>query len=430
MRCALLLALVLGAPTAHARDGTTGDWRHFELDAGQDRRAVDEREWAARLVEALGLADALPPDHGPEDVYSLLCPARVERSIRAGGRRVPTRPPFHVQIDEPTASGDAPLRMVVGVPATALYVLRVSGRGAGRWSVDRGEVGEVDPTLLGADVAGRLVPLSRGPHEIEAVLGRGSQVGRVELTAFRPLCIAPAGGWRGSGPLDFGSKARPMGRAFGMEGRLPAVGEPIALEGEDFDAGDPNARRTNRRIDAPASEGAWATAEGGPAELAWRFQLEEPGLFTVLARVHGGARQLWSMDGFQEVRHVPEDGGSGFTWGEVATLPLDGGEHVLRSLIAPGSGVDRVHLVRRRTRDSDYIELLESMGFREGAPGDVVNAAAADANLSNPTFEVLVADLLQRVGGSPGAPFSVLAEELDRHYQRPLSPLLPADLGQ
>ncbi len=427
LACALALVWV-SAPGA-ARERFTGDWRDLEIPGGADRRIVDQREWAARLVEALDLSDALPPDHGPEDVYSLLCPSRVERSVRAEGRRVPTRPPFHVSIDQPTGQPGAPLRMVVAAPATALYVLRVKGRGHARWSLDRRSVGGVDPTLLGVDVGDVLVPLSRGPHELEAVAAPGTRIERVELTAFRPLCIAPAGGWGGDGPLHFGAKARTLVRAFGIEGRLPADGEPLALEGEAFEEGSRNARRTNERLREPASGDAWATASGGPAELAWRFEIEDPGLFSVVARVHGGQRQLWSMDGYLEVRHSPEPSGDAFAWGEVATLPLDGGEHVLRARIAPGSGVDRVHLVRRRTRDADYLALLDQLGFREGAPGAPVTADAAARNLSNPGFDLLVADLLRRVGGRPGDPLALLADDLERYFERPLSPVLPADLG-
>ena len=129
MTLAVALALAGGA---QARDGALGNWRLNELRPGPDRRPVDQREWAARLVEALGLAGHLPPDHREADLYSLLCPVRSERTVSADGRRVPTRPPFQVRIDQPTASDDSPLRMVVGVPATALYTLRVTGSGHAR----------------------------------------------------------------------------------------------------------------------------------------------------------------------------------------------------------------------------------------------------------------------------------------------------------
>ena len=250
----------------------------------------------------------------------------------------------------------------------------------------------------------------------------------MELTAFRPLCVAPAGGWGGDEPLHFGGKARTLVSAFGREGRLPREGEPLAIEGEAFEGGDARTRRTARRVAEPASGGEWALVEGGPAELAWRFTLPEPGLFSVVARLHGGKRQLWSLDDRMEVRVSPDGGSRGFQWSEVATLPLDAGEHVLRALVADGSGVDLVHLVRRRTRDEDYLRILDELGFAEGAAGQPVSAAAADANLANPGFRLLTANLLNRIGGMPGDPLAVLAEQLDEHYRRPLSPLLPADL--
>jgi hypothetical protein len=49
-----------------------------ELVPAPDRRVVTPPEWAARLVEALGLAGSLPLDHDADDLYSLLCPDLAE----------------------------------------------------------------------------------------------------------------------------------------------------------------------------------------------------------------------------------------------------------------------------------------------------------------------------------------------------------------
>ena len=60
-------------------------------DFGRSERVVTEGEWAADLVEALGLTPALPEDPSGDDLFSLLCPDRAELVTQAGGRTVPGR---------------------------------------------------------------------------------------------------------------------------------------------------------------------------------------------------------------------------------------------------------------------------------------------------------------------------------------------------
>lgn len=423
-----LLAAAGMAVVAQARDDALGP-REDVITPSPRARVVSEGEFAGDLLEALGLDRVLPEDHGGEDVFSLLCPERAERAVESEGRRLPVGPAFEVRLDSPRAARPgAPLRMVVPVPASALYTLVAHGAGRSRFAVDRAPVGDLELSVLGADAAPQLVPLGRGPHEIEVRLGARSQVDRVELLAFRSLCIAPAGGWNPGAPLRFGAKARSMVRAMGLEGRLPVAGEPLVVEAESFEAGPATARATDREPGAPASERLWATAEGGPAELSWRIVLPEPGLYTVMGRVHGNAPQLWSVDARHTVRVSPGPEAAHFDWSEVVTLPFDAGEHVIRVRIADGAGIDVLHLVPRQAGDDDYLDLLRELGFDEGAPDEPVSENAARANLTNPTFRDATADLLTRLSGVPGDPLVVLERALEKRYQRPLSPVLPGDL--
>jgi hypothetical protein len=427
-RPAVCLAAVLVAVAAHARDEALGP-REDVIAPSPRARVVSESEFAGDLLEALGLDHVLPEEHGQEDVLSLLCPERAERAVESEGRRLPVGPAFEVRLDSPRAArAGAPLRMVVPVPASALYTLVAHGAGRSRFAVDRAPVGELELSVLGADAAPQLVPLARGPHEIEVRLGARSEVERVELLAFRSLCIAPAGGWNPSAPLRFGAKARSMVRAMGLEGRLPVAGEPLVVEAEGFETGPATARTTDRELGAPASERLWATADGGPAELAWRIVLPEPGLYTVMGRVHGSSPQLWSVDSRHTVRVIPGPEAAHFDWSEVVTLPLDAGEHVIRARIADAAGIDVLHLVPRRAGDHDYLDVLRELGFDEGAPDQPVSQDAARANLSHPAFRDAIAGLLTRLSGVPGDPLLKLERALERRYQRPLSPVLPGDL--
>ena len=394
-----------------------------------DQHSVTLQDWAARLVESMGLAGSLPLNHTEDDLYSMLCPDRAERDVQAEGRSVPTRPPFQVTLEKPRSSGvPGPLRLVFAAPATALYSLQVQGEGAARWYADRQSLGIVDPTSLGEDIAGSLIPLSQGPHELEAHLAPGARVEQVELVAQRRLCIAPAEGWRGHRELSFGDKARTLVQAFGLEGRLPVEAEIQVIEGEHFDEADTGGVRTDQRLAAPASADAWATAQEGPTQFTYRVTLSTPGLLTILARVHGRKRQIWSVDGRYHARIFPPPEASDFAWTEVATIPLSAGEHVIRALLAPGAGVDVLQLLRRRTGDEDYLRILEDLGLEEGSALERVTVEAATRNLRSGVFQLLTANLLARDSGAADDRLALVEHELEQFFTRPLSPVLPPDL--
>jgi hypothetical protein len=316
----------------------------------------------------------------------------------------------------------------VDVPATAIYALVVEGVGRQRWSVNRNPIASLDPSLLGADAAPALLPLARGSYELVADLAPDARVDHVELTAHRAVCVAPADGWQPDQPLTFGTKARSMVRVLGLDARLPIDGESIVIEGERYDAATSGAARTSARFASGASNDEWAIAAYRESELVYRVQLDEPGVYGLLARVHGRGRQLWSIDGRYNVLVRPGPEADGFAWTEVVTLPLSSGEHVVRARIAQNSGIDVLRLARRRASDGDYLSVLEAAGFREGPVHALVTREDAQRNLAHPTFRALADDFLTRISGGSADDFGLIEHELDRLYTRPLSPLLPADL--
>jgi hypothetical protein len=397
-------------------------------EASASQRIVHQGEWAGNLVEVLGLSSVLPEDSDIADVIGLLCPEGAERITEAGGRRLPAGSAFRVVVDAPRGRSPAdPVRAVVSLPATSVYMLTVEGTGPQRWAVDQRPIGHLDPSPLGVAQAPALVPLRRGPHELTAYLTHAARVDRVELAAYWPLCIAPADGWNSDRPLTFADEARTLVRALGIEQRLPVSGEPILLEGERFAKVSAWGARTNRLLGVPASAHAWAMAVGSPAEFSYRVRLEDPGVFTLEASLHGGVPQLWSIDGRYRVTAEPGEGSENFAWTHVITLPLAAGEHVLRALVPRDGGIDVIKLVRRRSRDEDYLALMEEAGFRGGAPAAYVTRAAAFASLSNPTFSAhahhFLAHLMDRED-----PIFLVENDADALYSRPLSPLLPPEL--
>jgi hypothetical protein len=376
-------------------------------------RVIEQGEWASELAFALGISSALPDDHSAEDVFGLLCAERAERDMESGGRRTPVGAPFRVAIDSPVARGlGEPVRVVANLPSTALYALTVTGVGPQRWAVDQHTIGHLDPTALGVAQAAKIIPLRQGPHELTAYLSHDARVDRIELAAYRPFCVTPADGWRDERLLTFASSARTLVAALGLERRLPVDGEPIVIEGEDYEAVSAYGGSTNRELSDPASGGAWATAVSRPAEFTYRTRIEQPGVYSLIARIHGGGEEIWSIDGGYRVTVEPEEEAESFASTHVVTLHLSGGEHVIRALLPKGTGIDTLHLLRRSARDVDYIALLEAEGFRSGVPKQPVTQTEAYRSLSRPLFAEISSHFLSRLASDfQRAPWWVRRDE-------------------
>ena len=386
-------------------------------------RAVLEEEWAARLVEALGLGEGLPAEPTPEDLYGLLCPQQALRAVgedaEQGGAPLVAHP---VAPATPTE----PVRVVIDAPATALYLFEVEGVGLQRWSVDRHLIAHVDATPLGVAQAPRLLALRAGPHEFTGILGHGARAERIELTANRPLCIAPADGWRSGRPLLHGAKARTSVRALGLERYLPSERTVAEIEGERYDSASHWGGRTDEAHGSGAARTEWAKAGDSPAEFVYRVRLPEPGLFSVEARLAGEGPELWALDGRLRARVDLPPSWLRFGWQHVLTTPLAAGEHVLRALIPAGASIDQIRVVARGASDPDYVEVLEQMGFREGHVHAPVSQGEVEDTLRNPVFAELAGDFLDRAAGGGPAPLPAVPRELAGLYRRPLSPVLPS----
>jgi hypothetical protein len=416
---AAALALAAHAASAQSPEGLGMSETPFLPSA----RVVMEEEWAKQLVQLLGLEDGLPAEQAtPEDLYGLLCPEQALRGLGEEGTGIggvvahPTAP---------DAAGD-PVRVVIEVPATALYLVQVEGTGLQRWSVDRRLIGHLDATPLGVAQAPKLLALRAGPHEFMGVMGADARADRVELSAHRQLCVAPADGWRTGRPLSYGARARTSVRALGLERYLPDEGTVAELEGERFDSASRwDARTDEARGGSARSE--WARAGDSPAEFHYRVRLPQPGLVTLEARVSGGGPQLWSVDGRLRSRVDASGLFRRFGWQHVMTTYLAAGEHVVRALVPAGAAIDRIRLVARASTDPDYVEVLEQMGMREDHVHALVTRGEHDASLRDPAFLELATGFLERAaGGEP--PLPAIPRSLARLYPRPLGPVLPSDL--
>jgi len=406
------------------------------------QRVMSQGEWARRLVDVLDLEHALPPEPQPSDVSELLCPDQAPNRIGAGERSLSAGTGLSVAVQPaPPRGPQQPVRFVLSVPVTALYQLTVEGAGLQRWVIDGRPVGHLDLSVLGVAQAAAVVPLRAGPHEVTGYLAGRSRVDRVELAAHRALCIAPADGWHVSRALRYGAFARTLVRVFDLDRRLPAlVDETIRVEGESFDTasgggiGGPRDRGTGapggaRELENFASGGGWAEAVASPGEFSWSFRLDEPRVVTLRALTHGASAQIWSVDGRYRATLQPEAFAGVFMWNHVFTLPLSAGRHVVRARMAPGSAVDRLEMVPRRSTDVDYARVLTSLGFRGDAPAAPMTRARVRAAVARASFGQLALGFRRRLAGDRRDSSLVLVDlEPERATSRALTPLLPGEL--
>jgi len=392
------------------------------------QRIVFQTEWATSLASVLGLSPVLSEDPTAEEVFALLCADRAERTIESGGMRLPVESAYRIAVDAPRGeTATAPIRVVVNLPAPAVYMLSVEGTGPQRWTVDQRPVGHLDPTSLGIAQAPILMPLRGGPHELSAYLARSSRVDRVELAAYWSMCISPSEGWSSTRPLTYADKARTIVQALRIEERLPKLGNPIEVEAEQFFEASTWGARTNRVLDEPASANAWVVASGSAAEFSYRIRIDDPGIFTIKGRIHGGGTQLWSIDGRFRRTVNPDLVTEGFNWNNVTTMPLLAGEHVIRVLLPAGAGLDTIKLVRHDSTDDRYISLIEEAGFWGGAPGAYVTRTSAFKSLSNPTLAETSQHFLDHLA-TGDKPIFLVEHNVDDLYAHPLSPVLPPEL--
>ncbi len=392
--------------------------------------SLTQSAWARELVDQLGLSHALEASASDAERFGLLCPEGVELAIEAGGHRAAGEA-FGVNAELPGSGPGEPVRLVVSVPATALYQLEVEGVGNQRWGIDGVPVGHLDLSTLGAAHAPVILPLRAGPHELRGTMTREARAERVRLVAWRMLCIAPAEGWRGERALTWGGFARTLIRAFGLESRLPEEeSAEQRIEAEEFATASAGGGRTTRRLREGASGDAWAMAATSPAEFTWRLRLAKPQVVTIAARTHGSAAQIWSVDGRYRVTLSPPERPGGFSWSPVATLALPAGEHAVRAHVARGSGVDALRVIHHHSSDADHLRLVQELGLPVGAPDSPVPHSIARRALRRSLVLELANGLQRRLAGARAIHSPVVLAELEPEVPdpRPLSPVLPSEL--
>jgi hypothetical protein len=404
----LLLALfVLGAAVAVRAQSDAGLGMRPPTPSGSGQ-VVLEQEWAGWLAESMGLTAIFHDIPGAEELFGLLCADRGQAENTGSLRRV--------QDASPGAGGR--VRFRIEVQQTALYQLAVAGQGRQRWIIDGQAIEHIEPGSSGVAIPAELIPLRKGPHELEVFMGIRARVDRVDLSVFRPACVAPVDGWHAERPLTHAAAARTLVRAMNLVPLLPVEGDEIILDGTAHAV----VSEAGRTLEARVSQ-----AGDRPVLLEYPVNISEPGIHTLEARVRGLGDQIWSLDDRYHSRI--RVAGDGIRAVHVMSVPMASGQHVVRVQVPAGGTVDDIKFKRHATRGSDELALLDRLGLATRAPTALLTVADADRYLGSEVFRERTARFLRREGlRGPAEPVVLAEREADLGYERPLSPALPADL--
>src|SRR5262249_37179598 len=145
--------------------------------------------------------------------------------------------------------------------------------------------------------------------------------------------VAPAAGWSGDSPLTYGEKAETMVKAMGQQGNLPVdptYMQILRAENGGGAKGDYQKINSNRKDDQAELATRHAIRAGArSATASWNINLTSDGVYSFASQNAGSAPFLWSIDGCDIAKHVPQYPDLTLVWEDVATRSLTKGNHVL-----------------------------------------------------------------------------------------------------
>ena len=243
----------------------------------------------------------------PRMFFGLLCPERAERDTESGGRRAPIGAPFRVAFDAPTARRlGEPVRVVANLPSTALYALDGHRRGPTALG-DRSAHGRAPrPYGPGRRPGGENHSSARGPPRVDG-LSQSQRPRRPDRTRRLPALLCDSRGRLAGSPVAHLRFECTHARCS------TGAGEAVAdRRRTDCDRGRRlrigfGARRLHQTADSRSRVGRrWAAAVSRPAEFTYRTSIEKPGVYSLIARIHGEGEEIWSIDGSYRVAIRPE----------------------------------------------------------------------------------------------------------------------------
>lgn len=379
--------------------------------AQDETRGVKQSEWAKMLIEKLGITD-----EGllTEEDYAAFLAGGRSQSVEA--EQSDNKMEYLVRIDDPKASGGAfveakklsgtlrfstfsaregrfPVKAVVKGRALVTvndqtFVVEDDGQGTGLRPHDLGQV-----------------DMKKGENFFNVVLSKGSAMDLVQIDSRCTDPIAPEGGWGMGNDLNFGQKAETMVQAMNQEGRYPLDTTFVAyLKAVNAYETKGEVEKVDLNSDPQNNPRPALKAPSRNATARWRIKLPAQGLYSFSTQSAGGSPLLWSADGCDLGKNMPDSQDVPAGWQEFATKMLTQGDHILEVSIPPGAILEGVRITKRKGGPANALQVLNDLGFNEGAMGESVSLGKAKENLRNGLFGKTTGGVLPKPGGGLDRP--------------------------
>jgi hypothetical protein len=403
---------------------------------------ITQGEWAKMLSETLGLTTV--NDIGlDESHYVQLLTGGKSRTLEAEGRESQSN--YLAKEDSTDASGGSfmeakslsgTLRTSTVVPRAGKYPLKVRARGT--LLISLGNQTVVMETPPGQEMQWKNLgefDFQAGENVVNVVVSRGSAIDVFQIDARCANPIQPKGGWNMDDPLKFAEKAETMVKAMEQEGGLPVDGSYTKiLRAENVRSVKGDFQRIEAKVTRGQGQADTTTqaiqSNTGTSIVSWTLNLPTEGVYSFAVQAAGNAPFQWNVDGCNIGKNIPEFEDLNALWEEVASRSLPKGEHTLDILVPAGGILEAVRIVKRSSKASDYLALLQSLGFEEGMANETVTASAGQDNLENEFFRNMI-EGIGDITDVPAAPEEVadpgvafLPDE-DFPFGSPVSPVIP-----
>jgi len=330
---------------------------------------VTQAEWVVYMVQALDLDWSLPKNARTKDYVERLHwtgSIEFEASSALAGTSL---------IRE--SSGTESYLRAAGVPGEALY--RVGTLQAGDYGLRLSLAGGSAMVRMGESVFDVAQPsdafkwvdinpvsLDPGSHQLTVVAADGAKIRSLALTPPCLRAVEPAAGWQMLSPLRFGDMAASIAKALGLEHKLSETGPAIIIKGEAFVTDLSLPVGDGESGEAP--EPFWLSSHDSIVTASARFQVSEPGLYSVEARYLSPENPVrWNVDRCMRVVTCPRSSGRSDSTA-VTALELSAGEHDIEVTLPPDAGLDQVIIQRRDNSDAEYVKVVEDAGIPLGTP--------------------------------------------------------------
>jgi len=327
---------------------------------------VTEAEWAVYLAQGLGLDWNLPPNAKSNHYLARLL---WTKSLEFQASSM-------LEGSTASASEDGSVQSGLGSPAEALYEVamlragdygfrvKLSGGGALLRVEDHSyELYQPESESRWVDL--NRVRLSSGSHKLSLMLPQGTRADAIGVTPPCILPVEPAGGWKPLEPLRFEEMAVTLAKALDLEQNLPEMGDPIIIRGEEFVRTLSFPFPYEEQVETGENEPFWLSTGGSIVTAVARFNVAEPGVYSIEARYLSERPVRWNMDSCLRVITCPVIPAQAGRRRSLA-LDLDAGEHEIEVTLGPGSKLDRIEVQRRDFSTEAYIDVVEDEGFKMG----------------------------------------------------------------